>query len=409
MNDATDSIPMPRLLSNTSLLLSACASVLFLAGCSGFMGPDARMGRPDPQLLSSRGGQLPQPETLGAEEPASSASQAYSPAEPFAPAMPATSSGTENPYVTSIEPLEDDFDSSPDMGEDFGDFPPIIEEDMGADEDEVADEELLPSPPETAPALSHRVQKGESLWVISRKYDVSVDELASYNDMAKDDILQAGAVLDVPPGGTPPAGGRETVPPGREARSRDTERVAPSAGASSVTPVAEKDIPEDGKYIVSSGDSLWKISRRFGVSIDHLREWNDLESDVLQVGRVLLLRSDADQADVGTDDAMRPPRGRDEDRAWDQFDAPEPQDDETPAEAAAQNRNTDDAGTDAGMETVDLGDFPQTLDHTVSRNDTLKSIAAMYETSVQAIKQANPGVQADDDLEYGMELVIPFE
>ncbi|MFW5803406.1 MAG: LysM peptidoglycan-binding domain-containing protein [Verrucomicrobiota bacterium] len=410
MKHVIDSNSTPRPLPNTSLLMSACASMLFLAGCSGFMGPDARMGRPDPQLLSSRGGQLPQPGTLGAKEPSAAGRQAFSPQEPFEPEMPGTSSETENPYVTSIEPLDDDFDSSPEMDEDLGDSPPIREQDMDEDaHEDTEDEERLPSPPETEPALSHRVQKGESLWTISRKYDVSVDELASYNDMDKDDVLRAGVALDIPPGGTPPADGQETAPSTRDDRSRDTESSAPSNGSSAATPDAEKDIPEDGKYIVRSGDSLWKISRRFGVSIDNLRDWNDLESDVLQVGRVILLRPDADEDEAATDDDMRPPRGREEEPDWEENEEPEQQTEGDDEEAAAQDRNNDDAGADDDTETVDIRDFPQTLDHTVSRTDTLKNIAAMYETSVQAIKQANPGVKTDDDLEYGMELVIPFE
>ncbi len=399
MKQMTESTQKTRPVPSVWLLLSACASVLFLAGCSGFMGPDARMGRPDPHLLSSRGGQLPQPETLGAEEPTPTDSRSYSSPAPLDPVRPPTSSGTENPYVTSIDPLDEDVDSSPDMDQQFDDSPPI----RGAD----ADEDMLPSTPETSPALSHRVKKGESLWVISRKYDVSVDELASYNDMAKDDVLRAGAVLDIPPGGTPPDDEQEAAQ-STEGEDRGAERPTPDTGASAATPAGEEEIPEDGKYIVQSGDSLWKISRRFGVSIDDLREWNDLHSDVLQIGRVILLRPDANQTDTDTDNTMRPPRGRDEDRAWDEFDSTREQDEDEPAETANQGW-ADDAEDDAGMNDFDGGDFPQTLDHTVSRTDTLQNIADMYETSVDAIKQANPGVQDDDDLEYGMELVIPFE
>lgn len=393
MNQMTELHQKTRPVPNAWLLLCACASVLFLAGCSGFMGPDARMGRPDPQLLSSRGGQLPQPNTLGAEEPAPETTEPRFPSSPQAPEtdMPGAPAGTDNPYVTSIEPDYEDFGDSPGMDEDYDDSPPA--EDAEGETDE------FPSAPETSPALSHRVQKGESLWVISRKYDVSVDELASYNDMAKDDVLRAGTVLDIPPGGTPPDDEQEAAQ-STEGEDRGAERPTPDTGASAATPSGEEEIPEDGKYIVQSGDSLWKISRRFGVSIDDLREWNDLDSDVLQVGRVILLRSDAQNED----EATRAPRRRDEERNDDGEDAEGDGDD---SETQDWDRDDDDSRVDAEMNGVD--DYPQTLDHTVSRTDTLQDIAGMYETSVEAIKQANPGVQDDDDLEYGMELVIPFE
>jgi len=41
--------------------------------------------------------------------------------------------------------------------------------------------------------------------------------------------------------------------------------------------------------IVAAGDTLWSISRRHNVSIEQLRQWNNLRNDVLRVGQVLFL------------------------------------------------------------------------------------------------------------------------
>jgi LysM repeat protein len=42
-------------------------------------------------------------------------------------------------------------------------------------------------------------------------------------------------------------------------------------------------------YIVKEGDSLWKISQRFGVKVDEIKKLNGLKSDILRVGMILKL------------------------------------------------------------------------------------------------------------------------
>lgn len=42
-------------------------------------------------------------------------------------------------------------------------------------------------------------------------------------------------------------------------------------------------------YTVVAGDSLWGISRRYNVSIDNLKKWNNLTSDGLNIGQTLKL------------------------------------------------------------------------------------------------------------------------
>ena len=42
-------------------------------------------------------------------------------------------------------------------------------------------------------------------------------------------------------------------------------------------------------YIVQSGDTLYGISKQFGVSVEEIKAENNLSSDFLTVGRVLLI------------------------------------------------------------------------------------------------------------------------
>jgi len=46
----------------------------------------------------------------------------------------------------------------------------------------------------------------------------------------------------------------------------------------------------DSTYVVRSGDTLYSIAQRFGVSVEALQRWNDLEGPALQVGQTLRVR-----------------------------------------------------------------------------------------------------------------------
>lgn len=42
-------------------------------------------------------------------------------------------------------------------------------------------------------------------------------------------------------------------------------------------------------YTVAAGDSLWRVSTKFNVTIDNLKKWNGLTSDIIHIGQVLKL------------------------------------------------------------------------------------------------------------------------
>jgi membrane-bound lytic murein transglycosylase D len=100
---------------------------------------------------------------------------------------------------------------------------------------------------------THKVRKGDSLWKIARRYNLSTAQLAAKNGMRVDGVLRPGMVLKV--------AGKVTTP-----------------------------IRSGKVYKVRSGDNLWTIAKRFGVSSDRLCAWNDLrKTNVLKPGMVLKL------------------------------------------------------------------------------------------------------------------------
>jgi membrane-bound lytic murein transglycosylase D len=124
------------------------------------------------------------------------------------------------------------------------------------------------------------VRDGDNLWVIARRRGVSVEDLRAWNDLDLDDWLRPGQILKLD-GTAPPS--VSTAAPGSTYRS----------------------------YVVRTGDSLWLIARRIGVSVDNLRAWNGLEpAEWLMPGQTLLLRDSSGApasalSGGGTDDEHR--------------------------------------------------------------------------------------------------------
>ena len=91
---------------------------------------------------------------------------------------------------------------------------------------------------------THKVKSGDTLWGISRKYQVSINDLVKWNKIKDPNVIRVGTVLVV-----------------------------------SKAPKTHK---------VKRGDTLWGISRKYQVSINDLVKWNKIKDpNVIRVGTVL--------------------------------------------------------------------------------------------------------------------------
>lgn len=163
------------------------------------------------------------------------------------------------------------------------------------------------------PDRSHRVAPGETLSVIARRHGTSVRTLMALNGLSNEHHVRAGAQLRLPgaapvvsgaQGGDYVQGGTYRVRSGdslwliaqRHGVSMASLQAANGlAGSSSHIVVGQElslpAIKETAReYVVQSGDSLWSIASRHGVSIETLRTTNALDGrHVIKPGQRLQL------------------------------------------------------------------------------------------------------------------------
>lgn len=155
--------------------------------------------------------------------------------------------------------------------------------------------EVKPAPDQpAAPALTYKVQKGDSIWKIARMHGVKMQDLAAENNISLSKPLMVGKVMRIPAGGTAPDPSKikpSSKPASKKATSSSQSKRAVNSG--DFTPKGKQAMPASGVYKVQSGDSLWVIGHRFGVSVNDLKSMNNLKSNNLKVGQELKLKSGA--------------------------------------------------------------------------------------------------------------------
>ena len=113
---------------------------------------------------------------------------------------------------------------------------------------------------------TYTVKKGDSLYSISNKFGITVDQLKNYNNLTSN-TLSIGQILNIP-----------TI-------EEDTETET------TIT-----------TYAVKSGDSLYKIANNYNTTVDAIKSLNNLTSNTLQVGQILNIPTSQEVEQVPTSD-----------------------------------------------------------------------------------------------------------
>jgi membrane-bound lytic murein transglycosylase D len=141
----------------------------------------------------------------------------------------------------------------------------------------------------------YSVKKGESLSTIARKLRVSRTDLAEANNLSTKSRVQVGQQLVIPrqPTAALTASVDRNAPADQIASSRPLAGVAePTAAEERTEPaasgqrVASAEPSELAKvvYRVKRGDTLFSIARLFKTTVEALKSWNRLRSNIIGVG-----------------------------------------------------------------------------------------------------------------------------
>lgn len=188
----------------------------------------------------------------------------------------------------------------------------------------------------------HKVEAGETLGEIARRYHASSSAIAEVNNLSAGDDLQADSKLIIP--ATP------------------SRRGAESAGSYAKRPTY---------YSVRKGDTVLSVADDFGVPAAKIRQWNRLHSNRLVAGhRLKIYRPAAEEEPVAAARKRREPSSRKTKQA---------------SELSAKNGRV--------------------IHHKVAKGESLSSIARRYDTTVSALRRANPDIDAGH-LMPGVVLVV---
>ena len=126
-------------------------------------------------------------------------------------------------------------------------------------EEATTSEEMTPS----TNAKMYYVHSGDSLYRIAHNHGISLTTLLEWNHLSVDSIIHPGQGL--------------IVSDGSSSSSEEAEETSSSSESTETT------------YTVQPGDGLWRIAKNHGLTLDELKSLNQLTSNIIQPGQVLIV------------------------------------------------------------------------------------------------------------------------
>ena len=201
----------------------------------------------------------------------------------------------------------------------------------------------------------YTVKSGDTLWGISKKFGVSVNDLKTANNL-KNNTLSIGQLLFIP--------------------KNETTQI------------------ETEIYTVKSGDTLYQISKKYNLTVDELKKLNNLTSNTLSIGQKLYVKKIPSEKET----EYTVVKGDSLYKIANKFN--------TTVNALKEKNNLTSNTLSIGQKLL----IPTTstnnkLTYTVKKGDNLYSIARTYNTTVDKLKSLNN--LTSNTLSIGQTLILP--
>ncbi len=137
----------------------------------------------------------------------------------------------------------------------------------------------------------YKVRKGDNLGSIAAKYDVSVSDIKEWNNLKKNKVA-SGKTLKIMTTERVVSKVRKEIK--SDKKLVETKEVLASTDAKTDKNSTAEVSKTPEYYVVQKGDNLGNIAKKYAVTIEDLKQWNNLDDVNVQLGFQLKIANESD-------------------------------------------------------------------------------------------------------------------
>ncbi|HWB26846.1 MAG TPA: LysM peptidoglycan-binding domain-containing protein [Chitinophagaceae bacterium] len=139
--------------------------------------------------------------------------------------------------------------------------------------------------------VTHVIKHGEVYSVLSKKYNVPVDEILRINNFKGNHVLHVGDKIKLPATAVaqPEAA---TQPAQQEAQPAENDNAANAQGSTI--------------HVVQKKETLYSISKKYNVTVNEIKAWNNLKSNSIDDGQKLVIHTPVANNNTATEVQQEP-------------------------------------------------------------------------------------------------------